>query len=279
MSAPATRLQRSDGTVRISFKKRGPRTVLDTLYQEGCYQARFPDAEALQPTEAVLINTCGGLTDGDALSCNATWQAETSAVITTQAAERIYRSRKQPATIDTKLEVGDQASACWLPQETIMFDGGRLRRSTHVEMAGESSLFAAEIVVMGRDAMGEVVRSAGLFDGWRIWRDNELVFADAVQFDDDFSHDLQQHFACSAIAGGHRCFATLIYANEKSGESLTTIREILSGSKVIGGASDLGSLTVARILASSSQRMRAVVAAIFRAIHGEARQLPRVWNC
>lgn len=279
MSAPAARLQRSEGTVHLAFKKRGFQTVLDTLYQQGCYQARFPRAEALQQTEAVLINTSGGLTDGDSLNCEATWKKDTSALITSQAAERIYRSRKGPATIATKLELDSGSSACWLPQETILFDGGRLQRSTNVHMADGASLFAAEIVVMGRGAMGEVVRSASLFDRWRIRRNGQLIFADALLFDDAFNRDLEMHFGRDAIAGGHHCFATLVYVNDQCAESLTVIRDILSGSNVIGGASDLGPLAVARIVASSSQQMRSVVAAIFHAIQGNTFQLPRVWNC
>lgn len=279
MSNAATKLQRSEGTVQLSFKQRDFRTVLGTLYQQGCYQARFPKADASLPAEAVLINTSGGLTDGDSLNLSADWHAATSAVISSQAAERIYRSRNDPAVIRTALSIGAGATACWLPQETIVFDGGRLQRSTEVDMAESASLFAAEIVVMGRTAMGEVVRNAHLFDRWRIRQDDKLIFADALLFDDATQQDLEKHLASDAIAGGATCFATLVYVDQNSGESLTPIRDILAGNDVIGGASQLGSLVVARMLANNSQQMRSVVAEIFTAVRGNAFQLPRVWNC
>lgn len=209
----------------------------------------------------------------------AAWDADTSALITSQAAERIYRSRKDTATIETELRIDAGATACWLPQETIIFDGGRLQRSTQVEMVAGSRLFAAEIVVMGRSAMGEVVRSARLFDRWRIRQDGKLIFADALLFDDSLNLDLGKLFARDTVASGASCFATMIYVSEDCEGSLTRVREILSGNPVAGGASNLGSLVVARILANSSQHMRSVVAAIFNEIHGSSMQLPRVWNC
>jgi urease accessory protein len=279
LSTPATRLQRSEGTVHVAFKKRGYRTVLDSLYQQGCYQARFPNTEASQPAEAVLINTSGGLTDGDSLSCTAEWQAATTAVITTQAAERIYRSRESSARIETDLRVGELASACWLPQETIVFEGARLHRSTTVEMAGGASLFAAEIVVLGRSAMGEVVRTGRLFDRWRIRRAGELVFADAVLLDDALARNLETHCTRQAIAGGANCFATLVYVADDRGKALDRIRDILCEHDVVGGASEMDRLIVARILANGCQGMRSVVAAIFEAVQGKSMQLPRVWNC
>ena len=226
-----------------------------------------------------MINTSGGLTDGDSLTCKAIWHAGTSALITSQAAERIYRSRKDSATIEAELRIDAGATACWLPQETIFFDGGRLQRSTHVEMAAGSRLFAAEIVVMGRSAMGEVVRSARLFDRWRIRQDDKLIFADALLFDDSLNLDLNEHFARATVAGGANCFATLIYVSNDCADSLTKVREILSSHAVAGGASNLGSLIVARLLTNSSQHMRSVVAAIFNDIQGNSMQLPRVWNC
>jgi urease accessory protein len=61
-----TNLQRAVGGVEIGVKKTGRGTVLDTLRQQGCLKARFPNAYN-GAMEAVLINTSGGVTDGDIL--------------------------------------------------------------------------------------------------------------------------------------------------------------------------------------------------------------------
>ena len=56
-------LQRSRGIVRLAFKLRDNSTVLKELYQHGGYFAKLPASENGHPTEAVLINTSGGVTD------------------------------------------------------------------------------------------------------------------------------------------------------------------------------------------------------------------------
>lgn len=270
----------------MSFKQRGAGTTLGELYQEGCYQARLPPVDHQAVAEAVLINTSGGLTDGDALSCSARWDENAAALITTQAAERVYRSRDEVATIRTDLQLGESASACWLPQETILFEGSRLERRMNVEMAESASLFAAEIVVFGRTAMGEVVQSGQLLDQWQIRRHGKLIFADALRLDDALHKGLEKHLARPTLTNGANCFATLIYAADDCAARLQDVRDALQHSDVVAGASNLGPLIVARVLAKHSQRIREVVAQVFAATHqsnesqtSKPFKLPRVWHC
>jgi urease accessory protein len=287
LAAPATRLQRSSGAVRLSYKKRGAKTVLDTLYQEGCYKARFPSADDAQPTETVLINTAGGLTDGDQLCCEVALQAGTAALLTTQAAERIYRSRGATAMIRSQLAVSAGATACWLPQETIVFDGARLDRHTDVQLNTSATLFAAESVVFGRTEMGEIAAAGTLLDGWRIRIDGKLVFADSVLFDDARDGHLQRFRQRRAVNDGAAAMATIIYAGPDSAKQLENFRRALARCDVVAGASDLGSVILARILAADGRHLRAAVASVFTASQCNTGieqssphfTLPRVWNC
>jgi len=125
-AAPA--LQRSSGAARVSFKRRASDTCLDELYQQGCSKVRFPRKQDGSP-EAVLLNTAGGLADGDTLNVDIHWREGARATVTSQAAERVYRAAGEgSARVTTRLRVEAQAVACWLPQETIVFDGARLAR-------------------------------------------------------------------------------------------------------------------------------------------------------
>jgi urease accessory protein len=282
-----TKLQRSRGSVRLSFRRRETKTVLDRLYQQGCCKARFPGPNARPIPEAVLINTSGGLTDGDELSTAVDWQAGTAALITTQAAESIYKSRASAAIVRTKMTVGEGATACWLPRETILFDGGRLDRATDVELSSGSRLLAAEVVVFGRTAMGEALRSGGLSERWRIRLNGRLIFADTVQIDDTSHGDPATRLARPCIADGAACMATLVYVGEDCHRYLDAVRHALHGSDVTAGASDLGPLIVARLLAKNGQGARAAVARVFESLRarddaaetGHPFALPRVWTC
>lgn len=286
-AASAPELQRSSGTVRLSFKRRGAHTVLDSLYQQGCYKARLPPPSAEQAPEAILINTSGGMTDGDHLSCIASWQPDTAALVTTQAAERIYRSREAAATVRSELHIGRDATACWLPQETILFDEGRLDRLTNVSMVSGSSLFAVESIVFGRAGMGEVVASGRVSDLWRIRIDGKLVFADSVVFENIGDSDLNTQLSHAPVANGATAIATIIYAGHDCAALLDNFRRALAQSDVVAGATNLGDLVVARVLANNGQRLRDAVMRVFSVakfnggddLPHRGFELPRVWNC
>ncbi|MEO1161867.1 MAG: urease accessory protein UreD [Pseudomonadota bacterium] len=269
---PNAPMQRSQGAVRISFKPSGGGTVLHDLYQQGCLKARLPK-QTKPDHEAVLINTAGGLTGGDALSINVAWQPETRAAITTQACERIYRSSGEDAVIASRLTIGEDATACWLPQETILFEGARLDRRTHASLSKKSTLIACEAVIIGRPAMGEYVHTATLRDEWIIERDGKIAFIDRLQLAGDVSALLDK----TVIAKGARAFASVITAGPDTARHCDLARKIIDGHDVIGGSSDLDGVSLTRILAPSGHELRKVVLPVLAALCGS--DLPRVWTC
>ncbi len=266
------KLQRAQGAVRLSFKHAAGRSRIDDLFQQGCLKARLPRIAAQGP-EAVLVNTSGGLTDRDHLAIEAAWGASTNAVVTTQACERIYRSRAEPARIDTRIDVAADASAYWLPQETILFDSGQLNRRTHVSLTASSRLVACEAVIFGRPAMGEEVRSGLLRDCWRIERDGKLIFADRLGFSGDPVAQLNR----AAIGNEARAIASVIVCAPDSSRLCDEIRPLLDRPDVMSGCSDLGGVVLTRILAPSGYRLRATLIPLLERLRGGA--LPRVWTC
>jgi urease accessory protein len=268
-------LQRSSGLGRLAFKQRAGSSVLCDLYQGGCLKIRLPDAGGGH-REAVLINTAGGLTDGDRLDVEVHWRSGTAATVTTQACERIYRSRGACARIDTALTVDDGATAFWLPQETILFDGGALRRTARAELCGTARLVACEAVVAGRTAMGETVRSGALFDAWTVRRDGRLVFCDRVALDGDIQARLDR----AAIAGGARAFATILYAGLDSDAICERLRPAIAAAPCTGGCTDLGGMMVARLVAPDGQRLRAALLRVLIPLKDQlgGGALPRAWT-
>ena len=114
--------QRVKGSAAVSFKNVHEKTKLDRLYQHGSAKIRFPKTYG-GFSEAVLINTAGGLTGGDQLDWNISLDANTSAVFTTQACEKSYQSSSNTAHVSTQITVGENATCHWLPQETILYEG------------------------------------------------------------------------------------------------------------------------------------------------------------
>ena len=123
-----TWLPRTEGAIRLGFKRRGGDTAIDLLHQAGAARVRFPRCAPGEPKQAVLLNTAGGLTGGDRLDFSIHLGARTRATLTTAAAEKVYRARDGETTVRAEIEVGEGAQLAWLPQATILFDRARFER-------------------------------------------------------------------------------------------------------------------------------------------------------
>ena len=207
VSETRPRLQRSDGGYDIALGVRDGRTRAARLYATDPCRVLFPSFGPGEPTTAVLLTTSGGLTGGDRICGRVSAAPGTDAVITTQAAEKIYRSLGPATDIDVAVRADGEARLAWLPQETILFDGARLRRSLTFHLAPDARLVAAEILVFGRIARGERFRTGLLFDRWRIWRDGALVWADALKLE----HDIPAVLAHPAGFADATACGTLVY--------------------------------------------------------------------
>src|SRR5690606_28595396 len=122
----------------------------------GAARIRMPKV-GQDPLEAILINMSGGLTGGDRLSWNVELGEGTSATVTTQACERIYRSGGGEARITTHLKAANGTRLAWLPQETILFDRSALSRKLDLELEETAEALVVEATVFGRLAMNEQV--------------------------------------------------------------------------------------------------------------------------
>ena len=287
MTASQPTLQRARGRARVGFKRRGDQTVLADLHQSGCAKLRLPRRRKDAPGEAVIINTSGGLTDGDHFDVSAHWAEGARATVTTQAAERVYRSRGGDARIDNRIEVAAGAAALWLPQETILFDGGRFHRTLEIDLADASAhLLACESIVFGRGAMGETVHAGHVFDRWRVRIGGELVFADGFDLSDD-GDSVQAQLDRPAVADGARAMATAIVIAPDADAGVAQLRDALSRCNIRVGVSNARGVIVVRALAREPSDLREALQRLLDAIvsgWGEACPFagfdrPRVFDC
>jgi urease accessory protein len=268
--------QRARGELRVSFRRREGRTVLDGLRQEGCLKARFPRPERGAWTSVVMLNTSGGIAGGDRLATAIGVADGASVTVTGQTAERFYRALPAggPAQLRNGLTVGARAAAEWLPQETILFNGCALDRRLEVSLASDAWFLGVEALVFGRAAMGETVKQASVRDTIRVTRGGALVLHDAVRLDGAMSALLDR----AAVMRGARGLATILHASQNAEMRLDTLREALAPCDAEWGASAWNGLLVARVLAPDGARLRKAMVAGIQALR-EARPLPRVWLC
>src|SRR5947209_18629758 len=82
---------RARGGVRVRFAANAGRTQAIERAESGGYRVRFPRNAG--SCDAVLINTGGGMAGGDHMRAEIALDAGAAGVVTTQAAEKIYRSQ------------------------------------------------------------------------------------------------------------------------------------------------------------------------------------------
>jgi urease accessory protein len=261
--------QRARAEARASFAPVGARTEPARLFETGGLRWRFPRSSS--PCEAAIVNTGGGVAGGDSYSLSLTLGEGAEVEATTPSAERIYRSDGPAASIATRFTLAPRARLFWLPQETLIFEGARLERRLEVDTSGEAAFIVAETLVFGRLAMGESRIDATLRDSWRVRRDGRLVFADETRLE-HAGATLER----KAVGAGARALSTIVASAPDIEARLPDLRAALdaAGSDMESGASAFDRLIVVRLLAASSDRLRAALIASIVALGGRK---PRLW--
>lgn len=266
-------LPRTEGSVRLGFARAAGSTVLRDLRQAGAMRARFPRRPGGEPPEAVLLNTAGGLTGGDRIDVEVALSAGAEAVVTTAAAEKLYRARDGETEIRIRLDVAPGARLAWLPQATIAFDAARLDRRTEANLADDAGLLAVEFAIFGRAAMGEEVRRGSWRDAWRVRRNGRLVFADTLRVNGPVADILDR----GATLDGARALGLVLYAAPDAPVRLDEARALLNDAKGAVGASAWNGLLVVRAAARDGRTLGNDLEPLIASLNG--RPVPRVWQC
>ncbi|HMN72902.1 MAG TPA: urease accessory protein UreD [Rhodoblastus sp.] len=260
---------RARGEIRADFVAHGAHTRVGRLYETGGLRLRFPKARDI--CEGVIVNTAGGVVGGDHARLSFAAGPGARVALTTQSAEKIYRTDGPPARIETSLKLESGAALDWLPQETILFNRASLVRSLDVDMAADATLVACESVVFGRQAMGETCVAGDFRDRWRVRRAGKLIFAEDARLAAPAA--LLER---PAIGGGARALATLLHVAPDALARLDECRAALADSECESGVSALDGFLVARLLSPSPENLRLAILRLFSRLLGRA--APRVWQ-
>ncbi|MCC3303690.1 urease accessory protein UreD [Sneathiella sp. HT1-7] len=275
--APAA-LARSEGRVELRYRVKESGSKLAHLYQRGCGRVRFPTVDHADYPEAVLINTAGGLTGGDHMSYQITLDEGSGLTISGQAAEKIYRSVGSMAVIEAEIHVARGAVLEWLPQETILFEKGRLRRMNTVYLEAGSRLIALEATLFGRTAHGETLRAASLQDGWKVWRNGKLLWFDNFVLEGD----IHAKSLRPAVLAGAKGMATILIADDQAESYQDVARDSVRENCVRAAVTCRDELLIIRVLADSGYELRKSLARILTRMRtelsGHTVALPKVWE-
>lgn len=260
---------RARGRVGLSVESMSGVTRRRRVHESGSLRVRFPGAPAGE-LEAVMVNTGGGLTGGDAFDIEVSVGANARLVVTSTAAEKIYRSLGPPATVNVTIDVAAGGALTWLPQETILFDRAALHRRIEVDLADDARLVLVEPLIFGRTGMGESVRTGELHDCWRVRQSGKLIYAEGTRLGSHISQTLAE----TAIANGGVAVATalIVPGDEALAEAIHAMNSEFRGEV---GASAWNGRAVVRFCARDGAALRHDITCALRAIR--VAPLPRLW--
>jgi urease accessory protein len=260
---------RAVSNIALTVRKNAGITQRALIREEGPLRVRFPGARAME-LEAVIVNTAGGMAGGDRYNLDMTVEPKARLLVSTAAAEKVYRTIEPATTIDVKLAIGAGGRLAWLPQETILFDRSRLRRSIEIDLAEDAQLLLVEAVVFGRTGMGEEVDDCSLHDRWRLRRDGRLIHAEGMRLDGAAAAKLKE----AAVGRGGVAIATVLImpADEATAASVRALEENFRGEV---GVSAWNGLAVVRFCAADGAALRHDLVAVLSVLRGG--RLPQCW--
>ncbi|MGA0598031.1 urease accessory protein UreD [Enterovirga sp. CN4-39] len=267
----STRRQRADARIALGVERLGAATRVVRIAETGSARLRLPKTEG-PALEAVTINTGGGIAAGDRFATHIEVGGGAQLVVTTAAAEKIYRSEGDTAEIATTIRVANEGRLDWVPQETILYDAARLRRSLEVALEPGASALLFEATVFGRAAFGETMRSGAYADRWRIRRGDRLVYADTLRITGVIADQLAKR----TTAFGRRALATIVYVASDAESRIEEARAALEDGESERGASAWDGLLAVRFLAPDIETLRRDAARFMTLFRGQ--KLPRVWH-
>lgn len=269
-----------NGQGNIEFSYRDGRTNLFHLYQSDPIRVLFPNVSSEEIKLGIIVTTSGGLVGGDKISLALTFGEKTSAMIMAQAAEKVYGSSGATCLMEVDLEASTHAWAEYLPQETILFDNARLNRTTRIRAAAGSQVLAGEIVVFGRKGSGETFSSGYLRDSWEVWRDNKLVWIDALLLEKNIPQ-VFNHPACLKNFNG---VATIVFISDNVGTYLDYARNLITDleENIRMSVSVTNGVLIARFMGEDPLNLRNAFGNFWQNFRHHAaslpNSLPRLWH-
>lgn len=248
------------------------------FFQRSPYRVLLPRPSSPNIMEIAIANTSGGMVAGDDLNIDVAMGDKTLATVTSQAAEKAYRSHGPEISARVNLKVGPQSTLKWMPQETILFDGVRLRRRISIQCSDDGQVIAGEVLTLGRIASGESLSHGLLHDEWRIEFEGDLIWADSLHLAGDIRRQIDSPVGFDQSVA----LATLVYVAPDAPIHIDCARSFLTSSGCRAGATLIGNVIVVRWLGKVPSEVKKNYADFVTNFAFEVSELPRtlpsVWQ-
>lgn len=262
--------------LRLGFAQDGSRTVLCDRDHEGPLYVQRPFYPEGDVCHVYILHPPAGMVGGDVLETHVEVAAGASALITTPASAKVYRSSGAVTVVNQNLSVSGGGALEWLPQDTILFGGSRVDLRTEIQLETSSRFMGWEVLALGRPRSGDHYGAGELSQRTAIRVDGvpRLIDRQAWQAGDAILK------APWGLGGSPVVAAFHVYPGH--GELLQQARHLIAAPGFERFAATLlDDLLVIRALGNDATAMREALAAIWKQLRvgvlGRTGCAPRIW--
>lgn len=245
-------------------------------------RALYPEGEAV--CHSVLVHTAGGMVGGDRLEITIDLEPGSQTLITTAAANKIYRSQGLSAQQTVHMRLAESSCLEWFPQETICFRGSHFSQTLRVDLEPGAIWIGWDITRFGRSARGEQFEAGHWRSHTEIWQASRPIWIDRQVL-----HGGSDVLTSPHGLAGYPVIASLaLIGQPPSSEQLAAIRHLWSSPSTSPtarageiGVTQLQQGLLCRYRGPSSQAARRWFTAIWETLrpwYGQKSAcIPRVW--
>ena len=242
----------------------------------------YPEGELVH---VYLLHPPGGVAGGDQLSINIDVAGQASALLTTPAANKFYRSAGLMACVTNTLSVSGTGSLEWLPQENLFFRDCAVQLTTRLRLAKGARFICWDLNCFGRPASGDYFSKGLVHSATMVYRAGTTPEEDQpILFERNCWQAGSELMAAAWGLSGKGVIGTL-YATPVDDDQLAFLRRTLT-TATSGGAEFaltlVDGLLIARIITDSSIQARQQLVDVWQSLRplvlGRPAESPRIWN-
>jgi urease accessory protein len=222
-----------------------------------------------------LLHPPGGVAGGDSLGLRFHVEAGARALLTTPAATKFYRSEHGAGTQSTEGDVGAGAVCEYLPQETIVYDGGDARMETRISLAPDATYVGWDFLCVGRPAASERFEAGRLSQCIEIRRDGRPIWFERLEL-----HGNSALMGAAYSLAGQPSWGAMIYAGPIAEDAAEQVRAAI-GESAVFSVSQLEEVVVCRYLGPRVAEGKALFVKAWNALRtlgqGKPAETPRIW--
>ena len=170
------------GEIRLHFAKSKDKTILRESYSHVPLQVMRPIEDDFGGLQIFMLSPTGGVVQGDHYAINIHLEPGTHALVTTIAANKVYKMPDGLAQQTINITVGEGAILEFVPDALILFKDSELEQTIHITLEKDALCIFQDSVMGGRIARGEILQFRRYFNLIEVYDERGLLLYDRTDY-------------------------------------------------------------------------------------------------